>query len=164
MATVASNTLETAFESHRAGDLGRAEAICRDLLRVDPRHADALHLLGVVAFQRDEKVAAADYIGQAIDADRRRPEYHNSLGNVYRTLGRPADAIEEFREALRLKPNFSIAYNNLGIALADCGQNRGAVACFEQALATRPVQSASLDEPWVCICRSGKNCERRHLF
>ncbi|HEX4071911.1 MAG TPA: tetratricopeptide repeat protein [Planctomycetaceae bacterium] len=138
MATVASNTLETAFESHQAGDLGRAEAICRDLLRVDPRHADALHLLGVVAFQRDEKVAAADFIGQAIDADRRRPEYHNSLGNVYRTLGRPADAIEEFREALRLKPNFSIAYNNLGIALADCGQNRGAVACFEQALQLDP--------------------------
>jgi protein O-GlcNAc transferase len=138
MATVASRSLETAFEFHRAGDLGQAETICRDLLRIDPRHADALHLLGVVAFQRDEKVAAADYIGQAIDADRARPEYHNSLGNVYRTLGRPVDAIEEFREALRLKPNFSIAYNNLGIALADCGQSRGSLACFEQAVQLDP--------------------------
>ena len=134
MATAASQTLQTAFEFHRAGDWGRAEAICHDLLRIDPRHGDALHLLGVVAFQRDEKVAAVDYIGQAIDADCGRPEYHNSLGNVYRTLGRPVEAIEEFREALRLNPGFSIAFNNLGIALADCGQNRGAAACFERAV------------------------------
>jgi protein O-GlcNAc transferase len=134
MATPASQSLQTAFESHRTGDWGRTEAICRDLLRIDPRHGDALHLLGVVAFQRNEKVAAADYIGQAIDADRCRPEYHNSLGNVYRTLGRPVEAIDEFREALRLKPDFSVAYNNLGIALADCGQGRGAVACFKQAV------------------------------
>jgi predicted O-linked N-acetylglucosamine transferase (SPINDLY family) len=134
MVAAASQSLQTAFDFHQAGDLGRAEAICRDLLRVDPRHADALHLLGVVAFQRNEKVTAVDFIGQAIDADRQRPEYHNSLGNVYRTLGRPVDAIGEFREALRLKPDFSVAYNNLGIVLADCGQDRGAVACFEQAV------------------------------
>jgi predicted O-linked N-acetylglucosamine transferase (SPINDLY family) len=134
MVAAASQSLQTAFDLHQAGDWGRAEAICRDVLRVDPRHGDALHLLGVVAFQRNEKFAAVDYIGQAIDADRRRPEYHNSLGNVYRTLGRPVDAIAEFREALRLKPDFSFAYNNLGIVLADCGQHRGAVACFEQAV------------------------------
>ena len=90
--------------------------------------------MGVVAFQRNEKVAAVDLIGQAIDADRDRPEYHNSLGNIYRTLGRPVEAIDEFRERCDLKPDFSVAYNNLGIVLADCDQARGAVACFEQAV------------------------------
>lgn len=134
MATTAPPTLETAFELHRAGDWGRAEAVCRDLLRIDPRHGDALHLLGVVALQRSDRVAAVDYIGQAIDADGGRPEFHNSLGNVYRTLGRSAEAIDEFRRALRLKPDFAIAYNNLGIALAECGQHRGALACFQQAV------------------------------
>ena len=93
-----------------------------------------------------------------------RPEYHNSLGNVYRTLGRPADAIEEFREALSLKPNFSIAYNNLGIALADCGQNRGAVACFRAGSATRPAELQAWMNLGSRLCRSGKNSERRDLF
>lgn len=134
MATAELPSLQTAFDLHRAGDLAQAEAVCRDLLRIDPRHGDAWHLLGVVAFQRDEKVAAVDYIGQAIDADASRPEFHNSLGNIYRTLGRSVDAIDAFRKALELKPDFAIAYNNLGIALADCKQARGAVACFQQAV------------------------------
>jgi protein O-GlcNAc transferase len=134
MATAELPSLQTAFDFHRVGHLDEAEAVCRDLLRIDPRHGDAWHLLGVVAFQRDEKVAAVDLIGQAIDADANRPEFHNSLGNVYRTLGRPVEAIDAFRRALELKPNFSIAYNNLGIALADCKQSRGAVACFQQAV------------------------------
>jgi protein O-GlcNAc transferase len=134
MATAELPSLQTAFEFHRAGDLGEAEAVCRDLLRIDPRHGDAWHLLGVVAFQRDQKVAAVDYIGQAIDADASRPEFHNSLGNVYRTLGRSVEAIDAFRKAIEIKPDFSIAYNNLGIALADCKQSRGAVACFQQAV------------------------------
>ncbi len=134
MATAELPSLQTAFDFHRAGNLDQAELVCRDLLRIDPRHGDAWHLLGVVAFQRDEKVAAVDLIGQAIDADANRPEFHNSLGNVYRTLGRPVEAIDAFRKALDLKPDFSIAYNNLGIALADCKQSRGALACFQQAV------------------------------
>src|ERR1700685_2301935 len=104
MVAAGSQSLQTAFELHRAGDWGRAEAICHDLLRIDPRHANALHLLGVVAFQRNSKVAAIDLIGQAIDSDRGRPEYHNSLGSVYRTLGRPAEAMGAVRDGLRLAP------------------------------------------------------------
>lgn len=134
MVATATPSLQTAFEYHRSGDLQGAETACREVLRVDPRHADAWHLLGVVAFQKNESVTAVDYIGQAIDSDGTRPEYHNSLGNVYRSLRRPVEAITEFRAALRLKPDFSVAYNNLGIVLAELGQDRGATACFEQAV------------------------------
>jgi tetratricopeptide (TPR) repeat protein len=138
MAFVAPDVIETALRHHRAGDLVRAEALYHDALRIDPRHSEALHLLGMVAFQRQQNVAAIDYIGQAIDADRRRAEYHSSLGNVYRALGQPVEAMEALLEAIRLKPEFSEAYTNLGTVLSDCGQGPGAAACFERAAQLDP--------------------------
>jgi protein O-GlcNAc transferase len=135
---VASELLQTAFEHHRGGDLPRAEAACRETLRVDPRHADALHLLGVIAFQKREHIAAVDRIGQAIDADPARPELYNSLGNVYRAIGCPVEALGAFRQAIRLNPDFSIAYYNLGLTLAEQGQASGATACFERAVQLDP--------------------------
>jgi protein O-GlcNAc transferase len=138
MVVAASDLLQTAFEHHRSGDLPRAEAACRETLRFDPRHADALHLLGVIAFQKREHVAAVDRIGQAIDADPGRPELYNSLGNVYRALGCPVEALEAFRQAIRLNPDFSIAYHNLGVTLAEQGQASGATACFERAVQIDP--------------------------
>ncbi len=138
MAVAASDLLQTAFEHHRGGDLSRAEAACRETLRVDPRHADALHLLGVIAFQKQEHVTAVDRIGQAIDADPGRPELYNSLGNVYRALDCPVEALGAFRRALQLKPDFSIAYFNLGVVLGEQGQHSGAIACFERAAQLDP--------------------------
>jgi len=40
-------------------------------------------------------------------------DYHNRLGEVYLTLDRKSDAEYEFREALRLEPNFDGAVKNL---------------------------------------------------
>ena len=38
--------IEQALEHHRAGRLQQAEAIYRQMLRQEPNHPDALHLLG----------------------------------------------------------------------------------------------------------------------
>ncbi|HXY37800.1 MAG TPA: tetratricopeptide repeat protein [Planctomycetaceae bacterium] len=138
MVVAADDLLQTAIEHHRSGDLPRAEAACRETLRLDPRHADALHLLGVIAFQKQEHVTAVDRIGQAIDAEPGRPELYNSLGNVYRALGCPVEAMEAFRQAIRLNPDFAIAYHNLAVTLAEQGQASGATACFERAVQLDP--------------------------
>jgi protein O-GlcNAc transferase len=138
MAVAASDLLQTAFEHHRDGDLPGAEAACRETLRVHPRHADALHLLGVIAFQKQEHVTAVDRIGQAIDADPGRAELYNSLGNVYRALDCPVEALAAFRRALQLRPDFSIAYFNLGVVLSEQGQQTGAIDCFERAAQLDP--------------------------
>ena len=38
----------------------------------------------------------------------------NSIGEAYLELGRLSDALEAFRQAIRLKPDFGRAYYNLG--------------------------------------------------
>jgi len=46
-----------------------AEAALRQLLSVDPRHGEALHLLGVIAYTRHKPEQAIDLIGQAVAVD-----------------------------------------------------------------------------------------------
>ena len=43
------DALQRALRHHQAGQLAQAEPLDREILRAQPRHADALHLLGVLA-------------------------------------------------------------------------------------------------------------------
>jgi protein O-mannosyl-transferase len=61
-----------------------------------------------------------------------------TLGTVLARTGRTTEAIEHYREALRLKPDYPAARNNLGRALADTGHWTEAVAQYEQALERDP--------------------------
>ena len=48
------------------------------------------------------------------------------------------EAIGEYREALRLKPDYAEAHNNLGVALEDRGSLDGAIAEYREALRLKP--------------------------
>ena len=48
---------------------------------------------------------------------------HNNLGYNLLMQGRPQEAAQEFREALKLRPNSEVARNNLGMALAATPQD-----------------------------------------
>jgi protein O-GlcNAc transferase len=43
-----------AFAQHQAGPWAEAASIYRKILAVQPDHADSLHLLGVIAYERGE--------------------------------------------------------------------------------------------------------------
>ena len=51
------------LQHHQAGRLQAAEQIYRQILAVEPNHADAIHLLGVIAHQvRQDHAIAVEYI------------------------------------------------------------------------------------------------------
>ena len=49
-----------------------------------------------------------------------------------------SEVIAEFREAVRLRPDFAQAYNNLGLVLTQTDDDEGAVAAFHEAIRIRP--------------------------
>ena len=51
-------TLAQATEHHKAGRLGEAEGLYREILNVEPENADALHRLGILAIQTQNYQAA----------------------------------------------------------------------------------------------------------
>ncbi|MEW5704728.1 MAG: tetratricopeptide repeat protein [Pseudomonadota bacterium] len=130
--------LAEALQHHQAGDLARAEALYRDVLKSQPRQPDALHLLGVLTHQLGEKAAAADLIQQAISAKPDAPSYHNHLGNVLRELGEPAKARRAYKKALFYQPDFAEAHCNLATLAHEQGEGKNAIFHYEQALVLNP--------------------------
>jgi protein O-GlcNAc transferase len=129
---------EFALQHHQAGRLAEAEALYRQILAAQPNHADALHLLGVIAHQSGRQDLAVEWIRKAIALNPNHPAAHCNLGETYRTIGRLDEAIAAFREALRLKPDFLEACNNLGVALRERGRFDEAMAEFHRAIELKP--------------------------
>ena len=71
---------DLALQHHQAGNLHQAESLYRQILQVDPRHVDALHLFGVMAHQVGRNDLAVDYIQQALRLHPEFPAAHNNLG------------------------------------------------------------------------------------
>ncbi len=63
---------------------------------------------------------------------------HNGLGLALGARGHIDEAISEFQEAIRLKPDFAKAHNNLGTALGMKGQNAEAISEFQEAIRLAP--------------------------
>jgi tetratricopeptide (TPR) repeat protein len=130
--------LSLALEQHRRGRLDEAARLYRRVLAARPDHADALHLLGVVAYQRGEHAQAAQWIAAAIARNPAAAAYHANLAEVYRALGQLDQAAACGRAALRLRPDHPEAANNLGTVLFQQGHVADAAALFRVALAARP--------------------------
>ena len=137
MATI-SEILANAVRQHEAGQLQAAERVYRNVLALEPKQADAWHLLGVVAYQVGEHALAVEYIGRAIGLKGTEAAFHSNLGNALRAAGKPDEAVACYRRALELKPDYAQALNNLGIALNDQGKPDEAAACYRRASELKP--------------------------
>jgi tetratricopeptide (TPR) repeat protein len=133
-----STKLSTAVEHHRAGRLQAAEQIYRQILQTEPNHAEALHLLGVMARQVGKHELAVEYIKRAIGLKGNVAAFHVNLGNALKDQEKQAEAIACYRRALKLKPDFAEAHNNLGVVLKDHGKLDEAIACYRRALDLEP--------------------------
>ncbi len=127
-----------ALQHHQAGRLQLAADGYQQILAVDPGHADSLHLLGLITYQRGHKDAAINLVERAIALKSGAAPFHSNLGNMLRDQGRLAEAVACYHQALALQPDFADARYNLGMAFAQQGHLPEAVACCRKALALRP--------------------------
>jgi predicted O-linked N-acetylglucosamine transferase (SPINDLY family) len=133
-----SQSLQLALSHHQAGRLPQAEAAYRQILSIIPEHADALHLSGVLAYQKGESDTAAELISKAISADPAVADYYNHLGLALRAQGKPDAAIANYRQALLIRPDYAEAHNNMGAAFENQGSLDAAIGCYRKALAVMP--------------------------
>ncbi len=128
----------SATREHQAGRLAEAEARYRDVLALDPDHADSLHLLGVVCGQTGRHALAVDYISRAVALQPREAAFRTNLGIALRQQQRLDEAALAFRAALERNPDDVEAHINLGIALKDLWRLEESAACLRTAIALRP--------------------------
>jgi predicted O-linked N-acetylglucosamine transferase (SPINDLY family) len=130
--------LESGLSHHNAGRLAEAQRIYRQILSQQPDHADALHLLGVLAGQTGRLDSAVELIRRAI---RLRPDLADAyinLGVVLKANGQLDEAIACYRQAIRLSPDLAEVHSNLGNALQDKEQLDEAIAAYRQAIRLKP--------------------------
>ena len=129
---------QAAIELHRQGELDRAELIYRRILDEAPQHADALHLLGVLAHQRGQFARAVKFIRQAVELAPTAGAYYCNLAESCRMAGDPVAAAAAARRAVELLPRSAEAHNHLGLALQAQGDFTAAAAAFRRAIELRP--------------------------
>ena len=123
---------------HQAGRLEEARALYEQVLAADPRHAEALHLLGYLWFQKGDAVRALDLIGRAVTLQPNNPGYRYNRALILKETGRLEDAAADFREVARLQPTDVDAWSDLGEALLGLGRPEEALAAWDRAIALRP--------------------------
>lgn len=127
-----------ALDHHRAGRLAEAESAYRQILATNDRHAEAVHLLGVISLQRGSNDVAAATIFRAIEIDRSVAEFYSNLAAACINLDRPEAAFAASSRAVCLRPEFAEAHSNRGNALKDLGRPVMALASCAAALVIRP--------------------------
>lgn len=130
--------LQRALALHQRGELDNARQAYLAILENAPRHANTLHLLGVVVKQQGDPAQAVDWIAQAIAIDPRQSTMHCNLGAAWQELGEPERALASYDAALALTPAYALAWSNRGNSLRSLGQHDDACASYQRALALRP--------------------------
>lgn len=128
----------TALRHHQAGRLDQAEGLYNRILAEDPRHAESLHLLGVVACQRGQHDTAIDLIRRAIALRGDVATYHANLAIALRDHGEIDAAIAQYQCALALIPDDAELHDALGGMLHAQGRLTEALMHYRQASALRP--------------------------
>jgi tetratricopeptide (TPR) repeat protein len=132
------NLLLGAIALHRNGQLPEAAQQCRQMLQAEPDQADALHLMGIIAYQQGHHHQAVEFISKAIENKPADPMFHNNLGLALEALDLESEAKLEYEKAIQMDARYADAHNNLGNVLLKEGQLDAARHHFQQAIKLEP--------------------------
>jgi predicted O-linked N-acetylglucosamine transferase (SPINDLY family) len=137
--------LKRAVELHSRGDPQQAAVLYADILRDEPGHPDALHLMGVTETQLGRAESGLALIAKSLAVKPRQPVAISNQGNAYLALNKPAEALASYDRALTLAPDYPLAVFGRGNALAALGRPVEALSSFDQALRLEPGFAAALN-------------------
>ncbi len=160
----APGAMREALRHHQAGELAAARRIYDQLLAVEPEHAEALHLAGVLNSQMGDHDKGAELIGRAIAV---RPDYaeaHHNLGNVRFQQDAGEDALACFRRAVELAPDYGEAHYNIASLLRLEGKLDEAADALARAAETAPDDAEIALERGDLLAELGRHDEAAQAY
>ena len=137
---------QQAFALHQQGQFSPAQSLYQQVLAQQPQHFDALHLLGVIAYQNRNLTQAVALIEQALQIRPLVASAHANLGLALQDLGRRDEALQHYDQALALQPEDAQTHFNRGNLFRQRNDPQQALACYAQAVARQP----GFAQAWYC--------------
>jgi tetratricopeptide (TPR) repeat protein len=132
------HALILAERKRRHGYLTDADELACAAAAAQPDNADAVHMLGIIAYQSGKLTEAIAHVRRAIAIAPSVARYHANLGEMFRLAGRVDEALVAGRHALEFDPDDAGAHSNVGIVLFDQGKFEQAVEHHDRAIAIDP--------------------------
>ncbi|HEY2342685.1 MAG TPA: tetratricopeptide repeat protein [Chthoniobacteraceae bacterium] len=129
---------ELAKEHLRQGRSDAAESVYREVLARDPKHAGALHGLGVIAAQLGKTDLALALLSRSAAQESAGADVFNDLGNLLFAADRRSDASAAYQRAIEIDPRMAAAHNNLGNLCQIEGRLDDAIAEYRKVLSLQP--------------------------
>ena len=129
---------EAGLRRLRAGQLGEAEQHASSALALDQRHADSLHLMGMICLAGRRFDLAIEWFARAIRQNPGAADYFSNLGMALQRTQRFDEAIRSFDRALVLRGDQAEIWFRMGECLQQQKRSQEALMSFERALAIDP--------------------------
>lgn len=130
--------IRQAMEFHQNGEFEQAKGLYSRVLKMSPRHPDALHLYGLACHQQGDHKTAVKFIHQAVELVPTQPVLRNNLGDALHKTGDVDAAIRQLQRALEIKPDYAGAHQNLGSIFCGNGEHDAALLHAREAVRLDP--------------------------
>ncbi len=125
----------SALDSQRPHE---AQRICEDVLKANPRHAQALHIFGCALLMQGRSQDAIAPLETAA-RELRDPEVDTLFAIALRQAGRPEDALSRLKRATKRRPPYATAFHELGYLLFSLERYDEAIAALHRGLEIAPM-------------------------
>ena len=130
--------INLALACHRAGQFDRAETILLELLEREPENLAAMKGLATVALSQQRSERALELHEKLLELGGPNADVYYNCGVLAQTLNMLQRAVDFYRDAVAVRPDFPEALLNLGHALKSLGQADQARSVWIPALELRP--------------------------
>jgi tetratricopeptide (TPR) repeat protein len=141
---------------HQHNEFDLAENCYAEILKRQPSHFDANHLLGILRSQQGRNEEALELMKAALRVNPHSAPALSNMGLVLGKLGRAEDAVTCFDLALAIKPDHAEALKNRGLSLMGLRRPAEALASFDRALALRPDDAEALKHRGAALRQLGR--------
>ena len=122
----------------RAGLLGRAVKVYKEILRRDPESVAVFLNLGGLYYRRDMFETAIPYYEKVVHGNPKHYQGHYWLAMCFWKLQRYHAAINTLEEVIQFLPTFKDALNLMGECYEQIGEAAKAEQCYLKAIRTDP--------------------------
>ena len=138
MEKLINSIIKKAIAAHKKGNFEDAEQLYNEILKIQSNHPDTNHNLGVLKIAQNKISEGLSLIKMAIDTNPKSDQFWISYINTLIKENKLEEAEKSCISAIKLKPDFIEAHNNLGIILAELNRPKEAEKIFKKVIELKP--------------------------